>query len=121
MSAAEQLPLFELRPVPAMSTRADEIEARARAFVEKNPTVWRLFVRFTHELIRAGREHYSSDAVIHRIRWYTVVETHGDEFKVNNNFSAVFARWFHEAYPEHAGFFRTRERTSSQSRPRGQS
>ncbi|HHH29088.1 MAG TPA: hypothetical protein ENK57_12195 [Polyangiaceae bacterium] len=121
MSAAEQLALFEFRPVPAPSTRADEIEERARIFVKKNPEVWRLFVRFTHELIRAGRANYSARAVLHRIRWHAAIQTEGDDYKINDHVTPVFARWFHEAYPEHAGFFRTRERTSSQSRPRGQS
>ena len=119
--ALAQLGLFEERPIPVErpSSRGDEIEAAARRFVKLNPDVWQLFLRFTFELIGAGREHYSSDAVLHRIRWYTAVETSGDEFKVNNNFSAVFARWFHDAYPERAGFFRTRARTSSTRRPRG--
>jgi hypothetical protein len=115
----DQLELF--RPVPAarLSTRSTELENEARKFVAAHPEIWRLFLRFTHELIGAGREHYSSDAVLHRIRWYTAVESHGEEFKVNNNFSAVFARWFHDAYPERAGFFRTRQRVSEHQRPRG--
>lgn len=88
----------------------DRIELAARAFVEENPRVWALFVRFTFELIRAGREHYSADAVFHRIRWHTAIETNDDEFKVNNNHVACFARWFDATYPEHVGFFRMRGR-----------
>lgn len=122
MSAAAQLPLFELRPVPSAPSRADEIEARARRFVASRPEAWRLFVRFTFELLRSGRDHHSSDAVLHRIRWYTAIElASGEEFKVNNDFSAVFARWFHGAYPEHDGFYRTRERTSARRAARGRS
>lgn len=116
-----QIGLWDARPVPSTrpESRSDEIEAAARRFVKLNPEVWDLFLKFTFQLLARGRKHYSSDAVLHRIRWYTDVETSGDEFKVNNNFSAVFARWFHDAYPEHDGFFRTRERISDNRRPRG--
>ena len=118
---SEQMTLAGFRPIPAATTREAEIDAKARRFVSENPTVWALFVRFTMELIHAGREHYSSDAVVHRIRWYTSVETTGDEFKISNSYTAVFARWFHEAYPEHAGFFRTRTRPSSRQIATGRS
>lgn len=121
MSAAEQLALPGVRPLPAQ-TRAGEIEARARRFVEEHPDVWRLFVEFTHELIRAGRETYSARAVLHRIRWHAAIAwTDGREFKINDHVSPCFARWFHEAYPEHAGFFRTRARVSELDAPRGES
>lgn len=92
------------------SDAPDRIELAARWFVEENPHVWALFVRFTFELIRAGREHYSADAVFHRIRWHTAIETNDAEFKVNNNHAACFARWFDATYPEHVGFFRMRGR-----------
>jgi len=55
------------------------------------------------------RSHYSADAVIHRIRWYTTVETAGSEFKINDHYSSLYARLFHMAYPQHGKFFRNRE------------
>lgn len=74
-----------------------------------NPDVWRMFVAFTHELMRRGFQHYSADAVLHRIRWQTDTPLDdGSSFKINNNWSAFYARKFHAAYPKHDGFFRLR-------------
>lgn len=119
----EQLSLFEVGGyrAPGFRTkeesRGDQIERAARAFVEKEPEVWRLFCRYTFRLIKANREHYGAKSVFERIRWHTAVRGE-DDFKLNNNYTAVFARWFHRAYPEHDGFFRTRERASESEDPR---
>jgi hypothetical protein len=87
----------------------------ARQFAEFNanhPEVWRLFVRFTVELIKRGFQHHSARAVLHRIRWETTAPTVQDDptgFKINNDYSAYFARKFHQDFPQHDGFFRLRE------------
>jgi hypothetical protein len=74
-----------------------------------NPEVWRLFVRFTFELIHRGFAHYSADAVLHRVRWETAAALEDDRtFKINNNWSAFYARKFHDHYPKHDRFFRLR-------------
>lgn len=68
-----------------------------------------LFEKFALELVRSGRKRYSARAIIHRIRWHYHVER-GIDFKVNDHCSTPLARWFHETYPQHNGFFETRER-----------
>jgi hypothetical protein len=74
-----------------------------------DPIAWRLFQRFTLELIERGYEHYSSDAVLHRVRWETSVSTADHSgFKCNNDVTALYARMFHLMHPQHDGFFRTR-------------
>ena len=92
-------------------TRAEQIEAGAREYVASNPDIWALFVRFADQAAKT-RSHYSARTIFHRIRWHVEVETRGEDFKINNNYSAVFARWYHQIRPEHDGFFRTRDRTS---------
>lgn len=44
-------------------------------WISQNPEVWRLFCHYTHQLIAAGHRHGSADAVVHRIRWHTDVDT----------------------------------------------
>ena len=85
-----------------------KLERAFNEFDAENPGVYELFKRFTFQIINAGHKHYSSDAVLHRIRWHTSIETRRDEFKINNNFSAYYARKFHNDFPEYDGFFRTR-------------
>lgn len=85
------------------------LEQRWRAWIAENEHVYRLFERFTLEAIAAGHHHYSADAIVHRIRWHTGVETRGDEFKINNNYVRFMARRFAAEHSQHAGFFRARE------------
>jgi hypothetical protein len=93
----------------------EEPQATAQAVGDReamkglDPLAWRLFQRFSLELIERGFAHYSSDAVLHRVRWETAVTIDdGSCFKVNNNVTPLYARHFHEQHPAHAGFFRTR-------------
>lgn len=82
-------------------------------FHAENPDVWRHFEKFTLELIEAGHLHYSADAVCHRIRWHLDVETKSEDgLKLNNNYTAHYARLFAARYPQHATFFRCRRRKS---------
>ena len=84
-------------------------ETDFRAYDEAHPEVWRLFCRFTLDRIALGFEHYSSDAILHRIRWETDAGVAGGEdIKINNNWTSFYARKFHRMHPQHRGFFRTR-------------
>jgi hypothetical protein len=94
------------RQMPLVFVRAHE-EA-FRTWLSDNPEVWRLFERFALEVIKAGHDHYSADAICHRIRWEVDVETRGDQFKINNNHVAFLAREFERRHPRHVGLFRTR-------------
>ena len=72
-----------------------------------------LFERFTLEVINRGFKRYSSDAILHRIRWHYHIERTGHEdFKCNNNWTADLARWFMDNHPSHTGFFELRVRKS---------
>lgn len=100
--------------------RDTSLAARFATFDAENPYVWALFVRFAFDVIRAGHRHFSSDAILHRIRWATQVETTermvnpdtGDFIKINNNWSAYYARKFADAYPKYSDLFRFRTLTS---------
>ena len=95
-------------------TRADQMRQDAEDFHARHPRVWRLFVEFTFQAIRAGHDHYSVGAIWERIRWETDMgdpHTRAD-FKLNNNHRAFYSRRLMTMYPDRAGFFRTRIQTS---------
>lgn len=97
-----------------MKTRYDEIQEKWWGFHYAHPEVWRLFEKFTFDRIERGFKHYSAKGVFERIRWETAqAEVGANEFKLNNNYSAFYARLFMEIHPEHDGFFRTRVQTST--------
>ena len=93
--------------------RRDEMAEQCTAFHERHPEVWDLFVQFTNEMIQKGFRNYSVNAIFERIRWEKDAGGDGtSSFKLNNNYRALYARRFMRMYPEHQGFFRTREQTS---------
>lgn len=87
----------------------DDLIERFRAYDAENPRVYELFRRFATEALLAGHEHFSADAICHRIRWETAVVTRGELFKLNNNYVAFYARKLMEEDSRFAGFFRLRE------------
>ena len=94
-------------------SRLDEMREQVQRFHENNPDVWRLFCGFTFDRINLGFKNYSANAIFERIRWEKDVGGDGAvQFKLNNNYRAFYARRFMKAYPEHDGFFRTREQIS---------
>ena len=58
-------------------TTTTKLANRFISFDHHNPRVWDLFVRFTHEAIRANHSTFSAQSIIERIRWKTSVETRG--------------------------------------------
>ncbi len=75
-------------------------------FHANNPEVYRLFCYFTIQVINAGHNKYSAEAIFNQIRWYTTVETRGDDFKINNDYKPYYSRKFMEEY--HKDIFYTR-------------
>jgi hypothetical protein len=116
MARMKQGDLFEYSGNGSPRSRADQIYKRFEQFHKDNPNVWRLLKKFANDLVEAGFEHYSVDAVVERIRWHVNIETRSHEgLKLNNDFRAYYARLFHVAFPEHAGFFRNRKLTSAET------
>ena len=79
-------------------------------FNDEHPEVYEGFKRFALKAM-GFRKHYSADAVLHALRWETMIES-GEEFKINNNWSSFYARKFMKECPSYEGFFRLRTQTS---------
>lgn len=91
-------------------TTYPDLDERFAKFDADNPAIWRHFERFTFMAIGAGREHYSAEAVMQRIRWHIDIDTKSDDgFKFNDHFRKRYALKFHLEHPQHDGFFEVRE------------
>mgnify|MGYP003154231220 CR=1 FL=1 len=97
--------------------RRNHLERAFELYDAQNPEIWELFIRFTGQAMSRGYKHYSVNGIFERIRWHTSVEAlpaSGDprvedrDLKINNNYRPYYARKFHEQFPQHDGFFRTR-------------
>ena len=93
-------------------TKADQNFNKFVEFHRANPRIWELFKKYTFEILDAGHTQYSSRAVVDRIRWHINIETTEDQFKISNSHSVYYSRLFHIQFPEHDGFFNTRELTT---------
>jgi hypothetical protein len=82
-------------------------------FHKSNPKVFELFREYCHQLRAAGRNQYGAKAVMERIRWHLEVETRGDDFKINNNYSSCYARLLLTQEPAFRSFFHVRSRGSN--------
>ncbi len=78
-------------------------------FDEKNPEVYELFVRFTFEAIKRGHKRLSAWMIANRIRWETTIVTVNCEYKISNDYIALYSRKFMKDYPQFNGFFRIKE------------
>lgn len=66
---------------------------------QANPRFWELFEGYAKQAVKAGRVRFSAWMIVNRIRWYTTIETHGEPYKISNDFIACFARLFVYLYP----------------------
>lgn len=79
-----------------------------KEYDKMNPIIWDEFKKTALEAIKKGFKHYSSKSIFEVIRWHKTGDLKSDGFKINNNYTADYARKFAETYPEHKNFFRTR-------------
>lgn len=70
-------------------------------FHAEHPGVYRDFCRLALEAVDRGFGRVSSDFLLHQIRW-------DNRLKINNNFSAYYARMFVREHPRHAHLFELR-------------
>ena len=75
----------------------------------ENPVVYELFKEFARKARNAGFDSYSSKAIFERLRWHMNIETKGDPFKLNNNYTSFYARMMMDDLPAYNTFFNTRE------------
>ena len=78
------------------------------AYHLNNPQIYDLFKKYSLEAISLGRKNFSSEAIINRMRWDSLISGN-DSFKINNSYKAFYARMFMNEFHQHKGFFRTRK------------
>jgi len=87
----------------------NSLTARFEKFHTDNPKVYELFKKFTFMAIRRGHTRLSAWMIANRIRWETSIETFSDDdYKISNDYIALYARKFMEEFPKYDGFFRTK-------------
>src|SRR5258708_13922688 len=88
-----------------MAAPNDSINERFYAWAKENPEAIGLFLKFAREAKASGRKRYSVNAIAERVRWHVNIETKGDEFKINDHWTAPMARLLARIDPTLEGFF----------------
>ncbi len=89
------------------------IQARFAAFHAENPQVFAAFRRVAGELMDGGLTHLSADMLMHWVRIEEVRTWKRSEgFKINNDFTALYARELMKE-PRFANVFETRRRKTA--------
>jgi len=87
---------------------AEDLKEKWWAWHKKNPEFYELFERFTFQAIGRGHRRLSAWLIVNRIRWETMIVTTGDDYKIRNDFIALYSRLFMHKNPEYKGFFKTK-------------
>lgn len=82
------------------------IAQRFEEFHEANPKVYAVLVRLAREWVqRTGSHHLGIKTLYERARWEIAMATNDPEFKLNNNYTAYYARLIMAEHPDLAGMF----------------
>jgi hypothetical protein len=76
-------------------------------YQERNPRIYKEFKHYVFQLIEAGETKIGSKSIFEQIRWQSKIKKEG-EFKINNNYTADYARKFEQDFPHFAGIFEKR-------------
>ena len=93
MSRTDQFALFDsILQSNAPESSELTLEDRFRKFDSENPQVYEAFQGIASQLLARGRKQHGARAILERVRWDFSLATTGDEFKINNNYVAFYAR-----------------------------
>jgi hypothetical protein len=96
----------------------DDLVIRWKVWTKDNPHVWDLFQKFTWDGVGKGRKKFSAWLVVNRIRWETSIETTGEDFKIPNEFIALYARLWLKKHPDYPVFNTKKMNGETESRYR---
>jgi hypothetical protein len=78
-----------------------------------NPGIYSAVRLMALDYIAQGHKHWSVDAIMQILRHETDARDGSGSFKINNHHRGYLARRFLKEFPQHEGFFETRERRTA--------
>ncbi len=112
-AAATQLGFTFDGPLPqneaAETVSGATIEERFHSFHQLNPHVYLAITSLARELKRQGWAKAGMKQIFEQLRWKFAVATRGDRWRLNNDFTAPYARLVMKQERDLDGFFETRE------------
>lgn len=106
-------------PAPVAARRCNDpatIESRFADFDRAHPEVWRAFVELAFAAVNAGAARAGAKDLVEDIRKQLGRDISGPGPRINNDYTALYARKWAQHYPEHRGLFRYRRRAGDVQR-----
>jgi hypothetical protein len=116
----DQATLFDAtpqKPTDATSHAEPTLEEKFKKFDADNPQVFEAFQQIATQLLARGRRQHGARAILERVRWDLSLTTTGDDFKLNNNFVALYARKLIAEDSRFSKFFALRTQGVQRARP----
>ena len=100
-------PLSDLRP---------NIEAMFRAWYPTNMhIVYEFYNQSLYLKTHGKREHYSSQMIVHKLRWESALNSEFDQYKINQNIGSALGRIVMALDPRLEGMFRIQSHSAEKS------
>lgn len=102
------LTLFDQLPRIESPKSTGNIRRDFERFHKANPHVYAHLVRICREMKSKGLAHWSMKAAFEVLR-YQAIQTFGEDWKLNNNYTRHYALLVMDTEADLGGFFKTRE------------
>ena len=109
MSEPQLLLMPEIRRIKTTGKLVKNFEL----FHNENPKIYSIAEEIAVGLKGMGFERSSMKFIFERMRWRYAIQTRGDSYKLNNNYTAFYARVLMRVNPILNGFFSLRNQRSS--------
>jgi hypothetical protein len=86
-----------------MSSKSIRESYSFNAFHKQHPEIYTLYKLCAFELVKRNVRKISSDFILHKIRWDMIAAD--KHIRINNDYSAHYARKFVKDYPNYGGSF----------------
>lgn len=96
-------------PLSGLLPKGISIDDDFERFHCENPHVYKEILALCRLAKSRGRNKWSTKGIFEVMRWSRMA-THGEDFKLRNDFTALYARLVMENEPDLEDFFETRER-----------
>jgi hypothetical protein len=103
-----------LEPIQPTTSDSSNHYKAFRKFHDANPNVYDKLVELARYVRDAGWQHYGIGALWEQLRWHYRFERKDDDFKLNNNFRAYYARFIMQQNEDLKDFFEVRRSPCSE-------
>jgi len=95
---------------PVTARKKESIQQKFNRFHDRNPLVYHIIVDIANRMKLAGVHKFGMKGIFEYLRWQYSMQTQGEQYKLNNVFTALYARMIMEREAGLRGFFETRKR-----------